>query len=207
VHGHDEKTYADFQRLAAERFPDGRCVMLGWVDFPQVLELHAAAAFGLNIDSANVETRFGARNRLTNMLGAGLPVLTTRGTEIAEWISARSAGTVVPVGDVAVLAAGLIAGARDTTEWETRAAAARGDALREFLPAATVAPLLAWLATGPAQGVAPDADGPAAHLRDFLLTRCEHERPFRDPVLVPGPQVPVSFARRLARRIRRITGA
>ena len=207
VHGHDEKTYADFQRLAAERFPAGRCLMLGWVDFPQVLQLHAAATLGLNIDSANVETRFGARNRLTNMLGAGLPVVTTRGTEIAEWTEKNDAGVVVPAGDVTALAAALIAGARDAAEGEARAVSARAAALRDFLPANTVAPLLAWLASGPAPRPLPDPDGPAAHLRDFLLARCQMERPFRDPVLVPEPPVPVSFARRLVRRIRRITGA
>lgn len=144
VHGHDERTYTDFQTKAAQRWPEGRYKLLGWVETDKVLALHARAAVGINIDSANTETRFGARNRLTNMLGAGLPVLTTRGTEIAEWIEDNNAGTVIPTGDAEALAAALMDSAEETAEWEHRAHNARALALRTFRPGETLTQFLEW---------------------------------------------------------------
>lgn len=159
VRGHDDATFAAFQRLAADRLPAGRARLLGWTDPATVLALHARADAGLSIDCPNVETRFGARNRLTNMMAAGVPVATTAGTEIAEWIAARGAGRVVPPGDAGAVAEALLEGARDPDAVADRARRAREMALAEFDPARTLAPLLAWCAE-PRRS--PDAQAPGA---------------------------------------------
>ncbi|MBX3729860.1 MAG: glycosyltransferase [Candidatus Sumerlaeia bacterium] len=144
VQGHDDSTFERFKALARERLPADRCALLGWVPTGQVLALHAGAAVGINIDSRNTETRFGARNRLTNMLGAGLPVATTRGTEIAEWIERHGAGAVVEPGDAGALAAALVEAARSREAWATRAAEARRRALHDFAPEETLKRFLDW---------------------------------------------------------------
>jgi len=155
VHGHDDRTYGRFQELAAARLPRGRTHLLGWVETPLVAALHARANVGINIDSPNLETRFGARNRLTNMLGAGVPVLTTRGTEIAEWIEAQRAGEVIPPGNPAALAAALADAAANPARWDRRARRARQRAQEAFAPAATLGDFLSWC-EAPAR--APDRD-------------------------------------------------
>lgn len=145
VIGHDEVTYKRFMQFAEKRFPKGRWHMLGWVDYRTMLDLHSSANCGLNLDAPVIETKFGARNRVTNMLGAGLPVLTTRGTEIADWIERNRFGTTIPPGDAAELGMALIQSVRESTAWRLRAARARARALAEFSPQATVQPLLDWL--------------------------------------------------------------
>lgn len=175
--GHDEATHALFQSVAAD-LPADRVHALGWIDFRHVLELHATAHVGINIDGANTETRFGARNRLTNMMGAGLPVITTRGTEIAEWIERHGLGAVVPLGDAAGLADVLVESVRDSGAWQERAARARRAALRDFAPEATLASFLAWVAApAPARDTGDAADSASA-MRAWVLRRAAMEQPF-----------------------------
>lgn len=158
VVGHNDTSFRRFRELAREKLPRKRYALLGWVDTDLVLALHASASLGLCVDSLNTETRFGARTRLTNMMGAGLPVLTTRGTEIAEWIERREAGGVVPSGDAEALANALIDSAGNKDKWFERADRARAMALEDFSPTKTLEEFLNWCA---APQFAPDR-GPAA---------------------------------------------
>ncbi len=144
VTGHDDNTFTKFKKLAAERLPAERTHLLGWVETDAVVTLHARANVGINIDSRNTETRFGARNRLTNMLGAGVPVLTTEGTEIAAWISANKAGEVVPLGNAKALAEALVESAANAESWEKRARLARRKARKAFAPEQTLGEFLSW---------------------------------------------------------------
>lgn len=144
IPGHDENSYARFRKLAAERLPAERTALLGWIDTEDVVALHSAAHVGINIDSRNTETRFGARTRLTNMLGAGLPVLTTEGTEIAAWIAENEAGTVTPLGDAEAFADALVDSVHRAEAWQRRAEHARTRALEDFSPECTLKDFLAW---------------------------------------------------------------
>lgn len=183
IKGHDEVTYKHFEQLAARRFPAGRCVQLGWVELADVLALHAYANVGINIDGPNVETRFGARNRLTNMLGAGLPVMTTRGTEIADWIERQELGCVFKSGDAAELAIALTQSVREATSWRLRAARARQRALSDFAPQRTLETFLRWIekpavARDKAAGPVSDAYSSTAQLRSWVHRRIKDEMPF-----------------------------
>ncbi|MCB2155480.1 glycosyltransferase [bacterium] len=144
VVGHDDKSYVRFQKLAAEQLPADRVHLLGWVETELVVALHARADVGINVDCRNTETHFGARTRLTHMMGAGLPVLTTRGTEIAEWIEENRAGEVVASGDVAAFADALIDSAADPNRWQRRAQRARKRVREAFDPQQTLADFLEW---------------------------------------------------------------
>ncbi|CAN5451234.1 hypothetical protein BH09SUM1_BH09SUM1_06310 [soil metagenome] len=208
VHGHDESTYEKFTRLAAERLPAGRSHQLGWVDFPQVLDLHACAHVGINIDGDNVETRFGARNRLTNMLGAGTPVLTTQGTEIAKWIEDNEAGAVTPQ-DASFIARGIGGSIRMAEAWEARAAGARDLAMRDFAAQYTLIKFLEWAA---APHRAPRSAAPHSatkNLRGWVQDRCAEPVPFSAPI-GPAPHNPAFPAAgrraRIFKFIRSLTG-
>ncbi|MCC5876013.1 MAG: glycosyltransferase [Candidatus Sumerlaeia bacterium] len=176
VHGHDEKTWEDFQTAVASSLPPGKVHLLGWIELEKVLELHQSVHLGINIDGDNLETRFGARNRLTNMMGAGLPVLTTRGTEIAEWIEHRDLGVVIPAGDPAVLADSMFQAMHDRERVHARAVTARKVVLEEFLAANTMAPVLEW-ARNPPPIINRDGDTPQNRLAMWVSSQCEHPRP------------------------------
>jgi glycosyltransferase involved in cell wall biosynthesis len=190
--GHDEITWKKFLDAAARFIPEGRSHLLGWVDYETMLALHGCAHVGLNLDGANIETRFGARNRLTNMLGAGLPVLTTLGTEISEWIERGNHGGTVKIGDRQGLTDLLVDSARNHGTWATRAESARVAACREFAPAHTVAGLLEWLEMPmPANDRIDFTEGDehyssTARLRQYLLRR------IGDPIPFEAPAPPVS---------------
>ena len=196
VIGHDEAPWKRWEQARA-RLPEGRCLTLGWVDLPLVLELHVRAAVGLNIDGTNIETRFGARNRLTNMLGCGLPVVTTRGTEIAEWIERGGHGSVVQPGDAGGLAAALVAAVRDSPRVEAIAARARRAALEEFSAPRTLLPFFEW-AADPRR--APRSDSAALQrIQDWMMSQAANPLPF-------APPPPDTLRRKLARRLRRLLG-
>lgn len=210
VLGHDEETHRQFLAEAGRRLPSGRWHMLGWTEMEKVVALHAAAAVGINIDGFSTETHFGARNRLTNMLGAGVPVVTTRGTEIAEWIERHEAGQVVEPGDSAAFAAALVQVCRDPGRAESRAVAARARAQTDFAATNTLPPLLEWCARPRRSADAPDSPGSeadaersadsAAPLRHWICLQNRLDVPFSSPPQ-PSASAPVPLWRRIARKI------
>lgn len=58
------------------------------------------ANIGVSAHLAHVEARFAFRTRLLDYLWAGLPILTTRGDDLAQAVHARGAGLVLEPGDV-----------------------------------------------------------------------------------------------------------
>lgn len=146
VHGHDDQTFARFQEESKTRLPTRRVHLLGWVGTEVVAGWHARAHVGLNVDAPNAETRFGARNRLTNMVGAGLPVVTTAGSEIAAWISGHQPNNVVPPRDPDALARALSGVLANPAGAEAQAQVLREAARVAFRPEATLGAFLDWCA-------------------------------------------------------------
>jgi glycosyltransferase involved in cell wall biosynthesis len=197
VIGHDEATWTRFEKAAATRLPAGRCHALGWIDMPKVLELHVCATVGLNIDGENIETRFGARNRLTNMLGAGVPVVTTRGTEIADWIERGNHGAIIPLGDARALSDALVAAVADPQAAAARAHTARLAACHDFAAARTLTRFLQW-ADSPEH--APQSpQGAPLRIRQWMESQAANPLPFQPPP-------PDTLRRKVARRLRRLLG-
>ncbi len=84
IYGHDDMTYPRFREMVqGSRFTD-RFHLLGWIDSHDLPRVYDQADLGLCVDSENLETMFGARTRLVSMLVAGLPALTTSGSEISD---------------------------------------------------------------------------------------------------------------------------
>lgn len=198
--GHDEETYARFLHRAAGELPAGRWHALGWIPTDQVLDLHARAAVGINIDGHNTETLFGARNRLTNMMGAGLPVVTTEGTEIAAWIAARDLAPVVPRGDGQAFAAAIAEAARGGPAIRDRARRARAAASEEFAPAATLPAFLSWAAdprrASDAARPHDDQGAPVSRLRALLRAQAAQDLPFCGPPPEPSLRQCLAVVRR-----------
>lgn len=173
IPGHDEVTYEQFKsEMDRTGFLD-RCHFLGWVEWQELAPLYRECDVGINIDGKNYETLLGARNRLTNMMGIGLPVLTTLGTELSEIIEESRLGYVVRIGQVQELADALLRACRSTNERRVFANRARKFAMEQFSYAATTRGLVQW---SEAPATAPDN---AEKVKRFNLTN--------DQVLVETP--------------------
>jgi glycosyltransferase involved in cell wall biosynthesis len=86
------------KRVAASRYAN-RFIFLGWIAAEDIPALYAESDIGIMADISCLETETGARNRLTEMLSFGLPILTTRGSEVAADIDRWECGKVVESGD------------------------------------------------------------------------------------------------------------
>jgi hypothetical protein len=61
--------------------------------------VYREADVGLNVDGPNYETLFGARTRILAMAAEGLPVATSVGTELSEWLDDARAALSWQMGD------------------------------------------------------------------------------------------------------------
>ncbi|MCX7919856.1 MAG: glycosyltransferase [bacterium] len=102
--GHDEKTYIRFQELIQHSEFTNRFLLRGWIPSEDVFNYYFESDIGINIDTFNYETVFGARNRLLHMMKLGLPVLTTLGTEISYVIAENRLGLTFEIGNADQLA-------------------------------------------------------------------------------------------------------
>lgn len=84
LYGYDELTYARFESLVQHSDFRARFHLLGWIEAGLLPAIYSRSNLALCVDSRNIETMFGTRTRILNLLAAGLPVLATRGSEIVE---------------------------------------------------------------------------------------------------------------------------
>lgn len=97
--GHDEQTFKKFSSLAEQSKFRERFLLLGWQPTEEVPNYYLESDVGINIDKFNYETLLGARTRILDFLRAGLPVVTSYGTEISEAIKAKGLGFTYAIGD------------------------------------------------------------------------------------------------------------
>ncbi len=173
----NDQTYRRFEDLVESSPHRDRYHLLGWLPFERVRALHAEADMGLCIDTPNYETFFGARNRLNNMLAAGLPVLATWGTEIAALIDETNCGIVTPPADKSAIVRGVLDMVRAPEQCRKLSDYARQVALDEFDAAHLASSLKQW-AHAPA--LAPDnaakvrLDPETRVIGDIVLNHLDH---------------------------------
>lgn len=140
----DEKSYPRFESLVAGAARPENFHFVGWVPGAEVGDYLLEADVGYSVDKNCYEGFFGARNRITEMLKAGLPPVTTLGTDITHLVSEREAGLVSPIGDVDALAGNLLWASEHSPE--LAAMGQRGKQLfrERFTIEATTAPLRSW---------------------------------------------------------------
>jgi glycosyltransferase involved in cell wall biosynthesis len=116
-----------------------------WVDYSERENVLTEADIGISAHVEHVETAYSFRTRVLDYLWAGLPVVTTRGDTLAATIEHEGAGTAVPPGDVAALAAALD---RLLTDDATRARAAEAATrlATSYRWSTVLAPLVAFCA-------------------------------------------------------------
>jgi len=165
IPGHSESIYPEFIDLMKRSGFDDRCHFLGWIEGEQLPQLYAECDLGLNIDSLSYETLLGGRNRLVNMMAAGLPVLTTLGTEISEIIAENRLGYTVRIGKVQEYADAIIRAAKISPERRNLGNRARTFVKENLTPDHVLKPLLKW-ANQPA--LAPDNNAKAENYPDNL---------------------------------------
>lgn len=145
VDGHDEKTYLRFLNKIEQMENRDRCIIEGWIETEKMLHYYAESDLGINIDSENYETQFGARNRLTNMLASGLPVITTKGPEISSMIDRAGVGWAVPIGNTTTFILKLNALAEHPEQLKIISKKAKAWAAEEFSYQKTTQRLAKWL--------------------------------------------------------------
>jgi len=96
---HSEKHYYKFQSLIEQSKYKNNFHLLGWIEGKNIPLCYTEADVGINVDSFNNETIFGARNRITNMMVYSLPIITTLGTEISYDLKNNNAGITFEIGD------------------------------------------------------------------------------------------------------------
>ena len=146
IDGHDEITFDSFRRRASGSPFADRFHFAGWVPTEDVPSYYFESDLGINVDSYNYETVFGARNRLNDMMKVGLPVLTTTGTEISRIVAERELGLTCATGDAGAFAERLIWAARHRDRLPAMAEAARDFVHDEFSYERTTEPVRAWAA-------------------------------------------------------------
>ncbi len=129
--------------IDGSRFRD-RYHMQGWQPWQGIPAYYRESHVGLNIDAMHYETVYGTRTRLVEMIAAGLPVITTAGTQLSFLLNDCGAGLLFDVGDWRQLARHLLKLAGDEDFRQTMARAAWQCARTRFSFKETTAPLRSW---------------------------------------------------------------
>jgi glycosyltransferase involved in cell wall biosynthesis len=104
----------------------------GWVDYEDWGSILAESAVALSLHHDSLETRLAFRSRVLEYIWAGLPVVATGGDVLAEIISRRDLGQVVPAGAPEAVARAVLSLLREPVERRSEAfAAARGELIWE----------------------------------------------------------------------------
>ena len=144
IEGHDEKTYPEFQKLVEASPFRQRFDLRGWIPTEDLPAIQSQVDLGINVDRFCYETLVGARNRITEMMARGLPLLTTLGTEISRVLHDHSCALVAPIGNTEALAERMVWAADHPEELEEIARKARRLFEERYTYTATAKPLVAW---------------------------------------------------------------
>lgn len=144
--GFDELTYPRFQALVEKSEHVDRYHLLGWVDARELPAVYAQSDLALCVDSPNVETMFGTRTRIVNLIAAGLPVLATRGSEIVEDLERHQALLASEPDNPRSLADELVSAYRQKANLKSLADRSRKIVLDQYNFANNAKMLLEWAA-------------------------------------------------------------
>ena len=100
--------YRDFCAMVERSRHSERFDLLGWVDRGRLSEVYETAACAVYADLPGGETMLGARTRVLDWIGRGIPVVCTRGAEISTDLYRRGMGIAVPQDDPVALSEALL---------------------------------------------------------------------------------------------------
>ncbi len=169
--GRDETTFYRFRTLVEESDLADRFVFVGWVPNEDVPNYYFESDIGINVDRYSYEMLIGCRYRILDMLRAGLPVVTTLGTEISHVVEQERLGATFAPGDVQGLKNALLGLARDETRRRRSATRARDYVLKHRLVQDIMRPLQRWAqdpSPSPDRLTPPAAEEPAWRPQSFV---------------------------------------
>ena len=167
IDGHNETTFARFLERVSTSANKDRYHFVGWLPQEEFERLMRSSDLGVSVDIPCYETELGARNRITEMFRAGLPVLTTKGPEIAADVEHSDAGWVFPAREPEALAGALLDAFSSPESRKRRGENARRVFLEKYTIEASLNPLFEWVEN---PCTAPDRDQPPIRLPDFPPT-------------------------------------
>ncbi len=94
-----DNVYERFKGLVEGSELSSRFHMLGWQPWSRIDAYYRESDVGINIDAYHYETVYGTRTRLLEMMGAGLPVVTSLGSELSYHLMDREAALTFEIGD------------------------------------------------------------------------------------------------------------
>ncbi|RPJ57223.1 MAG: glycosyltransferase [Acidobacteria bacterium] len=119
--------------------------MQGWQPWEEIPRYYAESHVGLNIEAMHYETIYGTRTRLVEMIAAGLPVITTEGTQLSYLLQASRAAMTCEVGRWDELGSQILRLASDEGLREEISRAALHSSQSEFSFAKTTECLRTWV--------------------------------------------------------------
>ncbi len=108
IDGHDEKTYPRFVEMVEGSKYRDRFVLKGWIDRDDIPSTYFEADVGINCEKDIYEVRMGSKHRILDWSRAGLPVVSTRVTELSLVIEKESVGFICPSGDSEALGRAIL---------------------------------------------------------------------------------------------------
>jgi glycosyltransferase involved in cell wall biosynthesis len=139
-----DNPYERFCAHIAESAHRDRYVLLGRQPASAIPAYYQAADVGITLDAFHYETLLGTRTRLIEMMGYGLPVITTIGCELSEIIRDHELGLTFPVGDAATFRDHILQMARDANLRQQMADRAREYATTHLSFSETTRAFLDW---------------------------------------------------------------
>lgn len=181
IEGQDEVTFLRFREKIDASPHRGRFHFLGWVPWDRLDACCRECDVGLNVDADCYEVLFGARNRITDMMRLGLPVVTTVATEITEVVAREACGWGFDVSDPETMAKTLTAAADHPAEVARRSDNARRYFERHYTAGEASRCLREWVAGTPRKAPdwrQPNAAGWPLPIREADLQRMSMLRRF-----------------------------
>ena len=145
ISGHAEHLYGDFVKLVEQSKYKDNFHLLGWIEGQHVPNCFCEADLGINVDSFNNETIFGARNRITNMMIYSLPVLSTLGSEISYDLQKNNVGLTAEIGNVKELKEKILYAFNNKDNIKQMGKRAKEFALKEYAYGKTIEELRRWV--------------------------------------------------------------
>jgi glycosyltransferase involved in cell wall biosynthesis len=162
IDGHDEFTFPRFKALVENSPHRARYHFVGWVDNEDMGAYYREADAAINLDRWSYDALFGFRNRVTEWMMAGLPVLTTPASELTMRLVEEELVEPITVGNPESLAQAVGRSIDNREAARSRAEIARKWLKQQYDPDLLLRPLVEWCA---APQAAPDLPPPAERPR------------------------------------------
>ncbi len=146
IDGHDEKTYPRFKQMVEQSRFRNRFDLRGWVSKEELQHCQKQAHLGINADLDCYETYIGARNRITEFMARGIPILTSLGSEISLILFYKGMVLTFPIGSPQSLANEIILAANHPEKMNKMAEKARQLFEEQYTYSRTVGEFLKWCA-------------------------------------------------------------